>query len=91
MMPKANGSCEAGNQIHMSDYWKIVSESLSPTMNRPSTQREWSLSCSPIAKNIYPIASITEMLTRSERRENRSITRASTRGGNSAAKNLIEK
>ena len=90
-MPKAKGNCEAGNHIHIRLYWKMVRESLMPIKKRPSTHSKWSLSLSPIAKNIWPIAQHKEILSNSDLRVNRSMTMARTSGGTRDAKNLIEK
>lgn len=62
-----------------------------PTMNRPRTQSMWSLSCSPMAKNIYPIVRQNEMLTSSDLIVKRSITTARIKGAIIAAKDLMEK
>lgn len=51
----------------------------------------WSLSCSPMAKNIYPIVRQNEMLTSSDLIVKRSITTARIKGAIIAAKDLIEK
>ena len=67
------------------------SESLIPIRNLPNMHSQWSLSFSPIAKNIWPMAHNKESVRSMGRRDSLSIMTARISGGKRDARNLTEK
>ena len=76
--------------MHIMICCGIARASLNPTKKRPNTHSHWSLSERPIAKNNWPMQSKMLMVSKIERMEKLSRTKAKIRGGTIEANYLTE-
>ena len=76
--------------MHIMICYGIARASLKPTKKRPNTHNHWSLSARPIAKNSWPIQSKMLIVSKMDRIEKLSRTKAKMRGGTIEANYFTE-